>query len=173
VENKIRKYYRRVRVRYDMHIGHGSECIPDFTAEIFDVGRINLAQYKVLWHESGNTQTAPFNVSLSILASSHVKSASVATNHQRRTAEVQDKRDILYVQVLQQTGEFVIALATPAFLKLGAVGFFETSVVIHQNAPKSKPQCTLIYLEYLNDCWNNVSGKQRPSPFSRLFSLPV
>ena len=35
--------------------GLGSEFIPDFTAEIFDVGRIHLAQDTVLWPEHGNT----------------------------------------------------------------------------------------------------------------------
>ena len=38
-----------------MHTGLGSEFIPDFTAEIFDVGRIHLAQDTVLWPERGNT----------------------------------------------------------------------------------------------------------------------
>ena len=120
-------------MRYDMHTGLWLEFIPDFTAEIFYVDRIHLAQDKVLWRESGNTQTVPFNVSLRTLTSSQ---ASVATNHQRRTAEMSDKRDILFVQVLQQTGNFVTTLAT-AFLKLGAVGFLETSVMIHRTAPQN------------------------------------
>jgi hypothetical protein len=112
--------------------------------EIFDVDRIHLAQDKVLWPESGNTQTVRFNVSLSTLASPHGKPASVATNHQR-TAEVQDKRDILYAQVLQQTDSFVTTLATSAFLKLWAVGFVGTSVMIHQTAPQNKPLCRTSY----------------------------
>lgn len=44
-------------MRYNMHTGLGSESIPDFTAEIFDVDRIQVAQVKVLWRESGNTQS--------------------------------------------------------------------------------------------------------------------
>lgn len=43
-------------MRYKTHTGLGLEIIPDFTAEIFDVDRIQLVQDKVLWRESGNIQ---------------------------------------------------------------------------------------------------------------------
>jgi len=36
-------------VRYNVHTGLGSEPIPDFTSETFDVDRIQLAQDKALW----------------------------------------------------------------------------------------------------------------------------
>jgi hypothetical protein len=70
-------------MRHILHIGLGLEFIPNFTAEIFDVDRIQLVQDKVLWHGSGNTQTVPFIVSFRTLTSSHGKPASAATNRQK------------------------------------------------------------------------------------------
>ena len=67
-------------MRHNMLTGLGSETVRDFTAEIFDVDRIQLAQDKALWCQSGNTQTVPFSVSLSTVASWHGKRTSVATN---------------------------------------------------------------------------------------------
>jgi hypothetical protein len=118
-----------------MHGPTNPKFIPDFIADIFDADRIHLAQDKVLWHESGKTQTVPFNVSLSKLAH---RMEILHLSRQTTRGELLMYRingTFCDVQVLQETGNFVIALATPAFLKLGVVGFYEMSEMIHQTAP--------------------------------------